>query len=282
MRMRILLHILLLFAASQTIPARDLFIYPGLYATWGEYDDNSTVDDDFSSREFSAYLTISNNDRHFFSAGVSDAHQFGTGWVFDQQFYIAALRTQRYPYNLLAAFGYMHGQLDFNYEFEIPTPPMTGHLYAAELQRHVGKLLAGFQAHTYRQSTFDKHIAQTFALRSYYPVTSFIGLQMMPGYTWGNRDQRLEFLSGEFYLQPHRKLLLTLGGLLGERLFAFDHNLLVLDNQGGNLESRVFCKLRYRLTSDLSLTGELIRSEYESYAVDYLVLGLSMRKLVHS
>lgn len=266
-RAAILLILLPMLAATSA--AGDRFLYPGVYATFGDYSNA------VQSVEFAAFLTASDNDFHFLTVGFSDLQIDHADWTYHQQFGVGALTLLRYPYRAKAAYGRAEGRYaakPFAYEYRD-----RGELAAVELLRMFGNVRCGASYAYYDLRGNLPQGANNYALRCDIRPAALLSVTAQPGYTKTRDGRSLYALAASAALRLHRRIDLKTGGFAGKRAFYFDHDLLVLHNQTETQTGRVFVRTDVAVTRSLNGMLEFIHSRFDGYHINHFVLGLNAR-----
>lgn len=262
-----LLGLLLVLAAAAG--ARDRFVYPGIYATRGNYSNA------IRSTEYAAFLTVSESDLRFFTLGYSDLRLDQPDWRYGQQFGIGAVTLLRQPYRIKTAYGRVEGRYEakvFDYDY-LDQADLAG----VELLRNFGGIRVGAGFSYYDLRGYLRQVAQNYELRADGWPRPALGLTIQPNYTHTHDGRDLYSLAASASIRLHRRLSVAAGGFAGKRAFHFDHDLLILHNQVETQTGRAYFRIDYALTRSLNGMVEYVHSRFDSYRIDYLVVGLHAR-----
>jgi hypothetical protein len=237
---------------------------------------------DATSNEIASYVTISDNDVHYFTLGYSNLRQTAERWTWTQNFAAGGLLLSRYPYQAKLQYGHLWGDIDYEF-YDIPGSHVAD-LYSGELLRHQRRFTLGAGYTQYHQFDTEARIARVYMLRFNTRIYRNIFASVKPVYTRTNDGRRLFASDIRLSRRLMKRLDIVAGGTLGERAFSYDNDLLVIDNQSGTQNGRGFVKAYFKLPGGIYLVGEYLHSYYRDdigkYSVDYYIAGLSMRQRI--
>jgi hypothetical protein len=280
----VLMALLVLGAAS--LRAADDLVLPGVYYTVGRYSTTRT------SRELAAYGSVGLQNRHFLSAGVSSIAITDPAWKYRQQMYTVGALFTRWPWFVKAYYSRVNGRysakgLDYAYDDRAD-------LGSAELLVAPRSLTLGLEYVHLSGNGYSRQITDQYTLRIEEQIGQSLRLSLRPSYVWlldgplsepdfsGSTanykgPRHLSSVAGKVVYQPHARWKFTAGGMLGERAYYFDNDLLVLYNQNETQTGLRFVQAEARIWKDMTLLTEYIQTDFDEYSIEYVVLGLKSR-----
>lgn len=257
---------LLLICFTNISKADSTYLSPSVYYTNGSYNEGRT------SNSFAFYNVLQLSSNIYLINHYDNLKIKSNEWDYLQQTFLAGTFISLFPFYL--NFNYSHYKGDFNYlPFTYEYSDYTN-LYSAEAFYYTDGYYLGAAYTHLNQIGYINQASNQVTLRIEKILSDKIFISIKPNYTRLNSGQNLFSAAIKMHYLISPELLLKFGGFGGERAYYFDTDLLTIFNQDDIQKYQLFAQGEYSFIKELKLILAYQHTKFNSFEINYLVIGL--------
>ena len=265
-------------------------LLPSAYATYGHYDNGR------SSVEWAGYATLALKNRHYLTAGYSDLKISHADWKYHQQMPVVGAMLTRLPFRVKAYYGHMEGKFtagntlfqSYRDRGDVGTMEAIYSRPGYDLGVEYAYFSGNGQSYGHSAASQTPRLeSHQFTGRVTCLLTPWFSLTARHNFVHVTDGRKLYSLAVKAVYAPKYRWLVSVGGMVGERTYYFDNDLLVVFNQNDNQRGMLFGEVEGPLWKWFSFTAEYIYAPFEyvtvggipgtDYTVRYAVAGIKTR-----
>ena len=239
---------------------------PSLYYTYGDYSNGN------SSNSIAGYGTIAINNFDYFSLGIEKLSIDNSSWTYDQYNLSAGFLKNIYPFYISANYMHVNGKFsrkDFFYEYNDYM-----NVYNIGLTYNYHRIfLSGIFSYA-DLNGYRSVVNRQYEIGFTWLAADYLTLDLKPAHTNLSDGRSLYSVSGSITYYPVKNLTASISGFIGERAYYFNNQLLTVFNQDETQKSMYELRLEYKLSNKILVSGSYQRTEFNSYEINYYILGL--------
>jgi len=252
--------------------ADSTFVSPSFYFTYGDYSNKNL------SKSFAFYNTSEITKNAFLTIHYDNLSISAKDWSYLQQTFLANSYVNLFPFGMKGTYAQFKG--DYSYKPNKFIYNDYTNLYSADLFYYNNLYYFGL-SYTYlsvngilniKGLTHQKSSQLTLRLEKI--LSNDLFLSVKPNYSQLTDGRKLLSVSGKVHYLLSSQLLLKAGGMIGKRAYYFDSDLLTIYNQDDTQKSLYFGQIEYSFNNSLKLITAFQRTNFQSYAINYFVVGL--------
>jgi hypothetical protein len=256
--MKYLYTIPILILLTISAYADSVYVTPSVYYSRGEYTDDTYSD------SYSGYLAIGNYKQRIV-LGLDRINVNNPSWNYKQTLFTGGVILDLNNFYLKLNYGNVSSSEYWAYSNNI--------FNIDGFYTDYYSLYLGGSYTLQKPDGININSIHQYMLRLEYLPHWRILLSAKPVYTAVSDGRNLFGTSLRINYLPFDRLLIKVHGFIGERLYFFDPDLLILYNQYEVQKYVASAELNYFITYDFSIAGGFQHTSFGSYKINYYILG---------
>jgi hypothetical protein len=153
----------------------------------------------------------------------------------------------------------------------------SSNLLSAEIFYFIKRFYLGTAYTFHKINDEQKTIGNQVTLRLDWIVSPRIYVSLRPNFTFTSANQQYYSIAGKVNFAPTSKFIIKVGGTIGERIYYFDNDLLVLFNQQEVQKYLVNLRVDYNVSDNIALIGGIQNTKFSGYSIYHLIIGLKTK-----
>ncbi len=271
-----------LFASNGFSQTDSTYLGPSVFYTIGDYSSNE------SSRSLAFYNTLQLSKQFYLITAYDNLSIKDEESDYLQQTFLGGCYLNLFPYTLKFNYGYYKG--DYSYpNYDTTASPGNGnnpnkidelvstditHLFNADFIYYFDWNYLGGSYTYINQTEITPLSAHQLTLRLERILTDELFISVRPNYTRTSAGKNLFSSALKIHYVPIPELTFKVGGFLGERMFYFDSDLLLMFNQNNIQKYQAFGQIEIVPTQTWKFTFGYQHTKFDDFSINYFYAGI--------